>query len=229
MLLLLSTLLLSAVKAQDFALVKVTPNDGTNDAFKFCVGYGPDYGYNVDPLPSDPAHSDLTFHFSDLSNQPSQALCPTYADTESLNPLITADTVSLVNRGNCTFQEKATTLKEQFNGKGLITINNEDFVFSPAPNDTQAGELGMFVAIMAKSSFKELADFAGRHNGLGNVRGALYALPHESKFDPTLIAVWLLAMVCVTIGTLLSAQGLGNRPGSDRLVLLFLIKKIKLI
>ena len=38
--LLLTILLGVVVNAQDFALVKVTPNDGTNDAFKFCVGYG---------------------------------------------------------------------------------------------------------------------------------------------------------------------------------------------
>merc|ERR1711935_947183 len=214
--LLLTILLGVVVNAQDFALVKVTPNDGTNDAFKFCVGYGQDYGYKTE-LPSDPSHSDLTFHFSDLSAQPSLALCPDFSDTASLGPLISTDSVALVNRGNCTFQEKATTLKEQFSGKGLITINNEDFIFSPAPNDTAADDLSMFVAIMAKSSFADLSAFAARHNGLENVRGALYALPHESKFDPTLIAVWLLAMVCVTVGTLLSAQGISRGPsGADR-------------
>lgn len=196
-------------QAQDlgYALVHVTPNDGTTDAYKFCVGYGQEYGFAKE-LPVDPAHSDLTFDFSDLSSLSSQALCQNYTNNEIIASLITPNSATLVNRGNCTFQEKATMLKTQFNGNGLITVNNDDTIFSPAKSNESASDLEMFVAIMAKSSFAELSAFASRHNGFDNVRGAVYAIPHESKFDPTLIAVWFLAMICVTIGTMLSAEGI---------------------
>ena len=66
----------------------------------------------------------------------------------------------------------------------------------------------IFFYFIINFSFAELSAFASRHNGFDNVRGAVYAIPHESKFDPTLIAVWFLAMICVTIGTMLSAEGI---------------------
>ena len=56
-------------------------------------------------------------------------------------------------------------------------------------------------------SYYDLENFAKSHNGFTSLRGALYALPKQSKFDPTLICVWFLAMICVTIGTQLSADG----------------------
>ena len=105
-----------------------------------------DYGYENE-LPSDPSHSDLTFEFDDLTDLGSLALCKNYTGNDSIG---SSGGAALVKRGNCTFQEKATTWKYR-NGKGLITVNTDDSIFSPAITNSSASDLQMFVAIMANS------------------------------------------------------------------------------
>ena len=158
--------LFSLCLGQDLALVEVRPTDGSEGSFKFCVGYGQvgllpknlflcfplqDYGYDKE-LPTDAAHSDLTFEFDDLTELGSLALCKNYTDNDSID---SSGGAALVKRGNCTFQEKATTWKNR-NGNGLITVNTEDSIFPPGVSNSSASDLQMFVAIMANSRYTTL-------------------------------------------------------------------------
>ena len=105
-----------------------------------------DYGFDEE-LPSDPSHSDLTFEFDDLTDLGSLALCKNNTENDNIE---SSGGAALVNRGNCTFQEKATTWKNR-NGKGLITVNTDDSIFPPGISNSSASDLQMFVAIMANS------------------------------------------------------------------------------
>ena len=65
--------------------------------------------------------------------------------------------------------------------------------------------------------------FAAKSNGWHNLRGSMY-VPESSKFDPTLIPVWLIAVSCITLGTLLSGhQAMGHPRRVDRQQILSLI------
>ena len=58
--------------------------------------------------------------------------------------------------------------------------------------------------------------FAANSSGWDNLRGSMY-VPETSKFDPTLIPVWLIAVSCITLGTLLSGhQAMGGPQRIDR-------------
>ena len=58
--------------------------------------------------------------------------------------------------------------------------------------------------------------FAKNSSGWDNLRGSMY-VPETSKFDPTLIPVWLIAVSCITLGTLLSGhQAMGGPQRIDR-------------
>ena len=58
--------------------------------------------------------------------------------------------------------------------------------------------------------------FAANSSGWENLRGSMY-VPETSKFDPTLIPVWLIAVSCITLGTLLSGhQAMGGPQRIDR-------------
>merc|ERR1711962_1990177 len=121
----------------------------------------------------------------------------------------------LVQRGNCRFQEKAEEVKRN-GASGLITVNNESSIFVPGPSDNSSVNLGMFVAIIGKNSYEILEKFAANSSGWDNLRGSMY-VPEVSKFDPTLIPVWLIAVSCITLGTLLSGhQAMGGPRRVDR-------------
>ena len=70
--------------------------------------------------------------------------------------------------------------------------------------------------LVQKFSYDMLEVFAANSSGWENLRGSMY-VPETSKFDPTLIPVWLIAVSCITLGTLLSGhQAMGGPQRIDR-------------
>ena len=66
-------------------------------------------------------------------------------------------------------------------------------------------------------SYDKLQKFAMENSGWENIRGALFVPRDQSKFDPTLILIWIIAVSCVTIGSLLSSyQSLQGTIANER-------------
>ena len=75
---------------------------------------------------------------------------------------------------------------------------------------------GLPLNVILKLSYDMLEIFAANSSGWDNLRGSMY-VPETSKFDPTLIPVWLIAVSCITLGTLLSGhQAMGGPQRIDR-------------
>lgn len=198
----------------DYTLIEIKSKNDQANSITICAAFnGSDYGFrNMSTFPSSPYHSDLTFDFDDYYHKG-----PTYTCKNSTVPFEKPKNGSyvLVQRGNCKFQEKAEEVKRN-GGAGLITVNNESSLFVPAPSDNSSVNLGMFVAIIGKNSYEMLEVFAANSSGWDNLRGSMY-VPETSKFDPTLIPIWLIAVSCITLGTLLSGhQAMGGPQRIDR-------------
>jgi len=209
-----ATLLCVGVKSDDYTLIQIKPKNEQTESITICAAFnGEDYGFrNMSTFPTSAYHSDLTVDFDDFYHKG-----PTYTCKNSTIPIEKPRNGSyvLVQRGNCRFQEKAEEIKRN-GGGGLITVNNESSIFVPGPSDNSSVNLGMFVAIIGKNSYEMMEVFAAKSNGWHNLRGSMY-VPESSKFDPTLIPVWLIAVSCITLGTLLSGhQAMGHPRRVDR-------------
>jgi len=204
----------TVVKCDDYTLIEVKSKNEQANSITICAAFnGEDYGFrNMSTFPSSPYHSDLTFDFDNFYQKG-----PTYTCKNSTVPMekVKNGSYVLVQRGNCRFQEKAEEVKRN-GASGLITVNNESSIFVPGPSDNSSVNLGMFVAIIGKNSYEMLEKFAANSSGWDNLRGSMY-VPEVSKFDPTLIPVWLIAVSCITLGTLLSGhQAMGGPRRVDR-------------
>jgi len=135
--------------------------------------------------------------------------------------LTPSDDTVLVSRGVCTFQEKAESVKNR-SGVGLITVNTDSTIFVPANSSNTTGDdeesekssvnLKMFVGVISDSSYAKMAEMASKYGGWqeASLRGALY-IQKDTSFDPTLIPVWIIAVSCIGIGTIISGyQAVSN-------------------
>jgi hypothetical protein len=212
-----------SVATAEYTLIRINSIKNQTDQTTICAAYNPqDYGFlsTNDPLyPTDPYHSDLTLYFNNFVPFGNSSLCKEH---QGDNGTINTDDTVLVSRGVCTFQEKAESVKNK-NGVGLITVNTDSTIFVPANSSNTTGDdespenessvnLKMFVGVISDSSYAKMAEMASKYGGWqeAKLRGALY-IKKDTSFDPTLIPVWIIAISCIGIGTMISGyQALSN-------------------
>lgn len=207
-------LLILSVAQAEFTLIQINSSQNQSDHTTICAAYNPhDYGFisvNDPNYPSDPYHSDLTLYFNNFVPYGNKSQCK---DNNSNDGTIKKDDTVLVARGTCTFQEKAESVKNG-GGAGLITVNNDSTIFVPSNQsddkvsaDKSSVNLKMFVGVISIDSFSKMENMANKYGGWNSaaLRGALF-IEKDKTFDPTLIPVWLIAVSCIAIGTLISGK-----------------------
>lgn len=187
--------LLPAVAAE-FAIIRLANEAGQTD-IDVCASYSRAFGF-AEELPESPTSSSNFIQFSDKYNLGQNAFC------NDSDAIAEANSVTLVERGMCPFQDKSRNAKQSAGGAlfGLISVNNDTTPLSPPGTTSNATDLKMFVATLSNSSYQIIHDLGV---GGGQVRGILYAPAHK-LVDWTLLPMFLIALTAVTLGGWLSGS-----------------------
>jgi len=194
--------LLPAVAAE-FAIIRLANEAGQTD-IDVCASYSRSFGF-AEELPESPTLSSNFIQFSDKYNLGQNAFC------NDSDAIAEANSVTLVERGMCPFQDKSRNAKQSAGGAlfGLISVNNDTTPLSPPGTTSNATDLKMFVATLSNASYQIIHDLGV---GGGQVRGILYAPAHK-LVDWTLLPMFLIALTAVTLGGWLSGSGIPSTAG----------------
>eukprot|EP01130_Rhizamoeba_saxonica_P018813 TRINITY_DN9557_c0_g1_i1.p1 TRINITY_DN9557_c0_g1~~TRINITY_DN9557_c0_g1_i1.p1 ORF type:complete len:504 (-),score=62.78 TRINITY_DN9557_c0_g1_i1:36-1547(-) len=115
----------------------------------------------------------------------------------------------LINRGNCSFYEKAI-IAQNLGAFGVIIINNSSDIFPPQGNETEFSNINIPVAMLSNGDAKTLRE-------LNINQGILYA-PVTGMMDPNIFVTLIIATSLVVLGSIWAntdASGPVNDESSD--------------
>ncbi|KAK7096664.1 signal peptide peptidase-like 2B isoform X2 [Littorina saxatilis] len=178
-------LLAIKVAEAEVGLVKVDVSGGSDKENTFCINYNSLYN----TLPTT---------YDGLVALPVVDYSYTYGCYDNFTDSVQGKVVA-VSRGNCTFAEKAALIQSLGGTVALVVdYSNATQMAVPGGNSTSYQEVNITVAVMLHSDFKTLMDL------VPDVKVWLYS-PQRPEFDPTIIAIFALASLCVVTGALWSA------------------------
>ncbi|KJE94933.1 hypothetical protein CAOG_05473 [Capsaspora owczarzaki ATCC 30864] len=187
---LLSTVLLvacTALAAADLALLDMTrpTSSHSEDTDTFCFVYNPAF--------ANLALRSETPTMAVVQATPADACTPLLGNAT----LLYAGRAVLVDRGNCTFGDKAKQIQEA-GGLLVVVINTDDSAFVPGGNASVYAEVHIPVGMLASSDGRTLV--AAVQAGSANLRVQVRT-PSMPTIDPSFFVMCLIAMVTTVAAT----------------------------
>lgn len=174
------TVVLSQTRA-DYGLVYYKASGQSEWQNHVCVTFNP-YIHTLPADQDDAIHGMLKDFYTDFGCYDSKA----YSQSSAAGDIVA------VARGNCTFIEK-TDMAEKHKAKGVIVVT--DTYVLPGLNQTlDIGRFNITIASMLASDYKDIQSVGS------SVELMMYSPLEEDKFDPCIVIIFALAVVCITIG-----------------------------
>ncbi|VDI74725.1 signal peptide peptidase-like 2B [Mytilus galloprovincialis] len=180
------TLSEAAASVNNIGLVYGRQEGKTEWSDPICLTYNPQYLSTHNPLPTEEKYA-IRGLFKDFTPDYGCDDSGAYDGGSALNKIVA------VARGNCTFVEK-TDMAEQHQAKAVIVVSST--YVSPGINQTS--DIHRFTipsGTMLKSDFIKIQKLGK------TVELMIYAPEVSDKlFDPCMVVIFLLAVVCVAVG-----------------------------
>ncbi|XP_052059535.1 signal peptide peptidase-like 2B isoform X2 [Mytilus californianus] len=175
----------AAASTNNIGLVYGRQEGKTEWSDPVCLTYNPQYLSIQNPLPSQEKNA-IRGLFKDFTPDYGCGDSSVYDGGSALNKIVA------VARGNCTFVEK-TDMAQQHQAKAVIVVSST--YVSPGINQTS--DIHRFTiptGTMLKSDFIKIQKLGK------SVELMIYAPEVSDKFDPCMVVIFLLAVVCVAVG-----------------------------
>ena len=178
--LILLTIFLSQTRA-DYGLVYGKPAGESVWQVHVCVTYNP----NIHTLPTQQDYA-IRGLLQDFSTD--------YGcyDSKAYDKSSTANDIVAVARGNCTFIEK-TDMAQKHRAKGVIVVTDQ-YVLPGLNQTSDVGRFNITIASMIKTDYSLIKNLGK------SVDLMMYSPIVEDKFDPCIVVIFALSVMCIAIG-----------------------------
>ncbi|XP_054710112.1 signal peptide peptidase-like 2B [Uloborus diversus] len=152
--------------------------ESSSEKENFCIIYFKEFA----PLPQE--KSEAKFHFwEDTSNVD---WCEDHPEIDSKSKIL------LLNKNNCSISDQARNVQDR-GGEGILFITERGRVGHYQTNDTAAQMINISVGLISENSVDRLKKMDN------TVTVRLFA-PLSMNFDFSLLVIWVIALITVTIG-----------------------------
>ncbi|GBN53469.1 Signal peptide peptidase-like 2B [Araneus ventricosus] len=153
--------------------------ESSTEKENFCIIYFKEFG----SLPEEKSNAE--FHI--LLDDSKLDWCEDHPESEPKSKVV------LLSRGNCSMSIQALNIQER-GGKGVFFITHSGKVTNNNMNDTAAESINITVGLISENSAERLKE-------MGNTVTVRLFAPQSINFDFSLLIIWIIAMVTISIGS----------------------------
>ncbi|GIY83587.1 signal peptide peptidase-like 2B [Caerostris darwini] len=176
--------------------------ESSSEKENFCIIYFKEFT----TLPEE--KSNAQFHV--LQDDSKLDWCEDHPESDPKNKVI------LLIKGNCSISVQALNIQDR-GGRGVFFITHSGKVADIDVNDTAAESINITVGLISENS-------AERLKGMGQSVSVKLFAPHNLSFDFSLLVIWVIAMITISIGSYWSGhirfaifcKEMSSLPGGER-------------
>ncbi|GFY38131.1 signal peptide peptidase-like 2B [Trichonephila inaurata madagascariensis] len=152
--------------------------ESSTEKENFCIIYFKEFG----SLPEEKSKA----HFHILLDNSKLDWCENHPESDPNSKVV------LLSKGNCSISTQALNIQDR-GGKGVFFITHSGKVANIDINDTTAESINITVGLISENS-------AERLKAMENTVTVKLFAPHSINFDFSLLVIWIIAMITVSIG-----------------------------
>ncbi|GFT57891.1 signal peptide peptidase-like 2B [Nephila pilipes] len=176
--------------------------ESSTEKENFCIIYFKEFG----SLPEE--KSKANFHI--LLDNSELDWCENHPESDPKSKVV------LLSKGNCSISTQALNIQDR-GGKGVFFISHSGKVANIDINDTTVESINITVGLISENSAKRL-------KAMGNTVTVILFAPYSVNFDFSLLVIWIIAMITVSIGAYWSGhirfaiffKEMNSLPGGER-------------
>ncbi|GFX36698.1 signal peptide peptidase-like 2B [Trichonephila clavipes] len=152
--------------------------ESSTEKENFCIIYFKEFGF----LPEEKSKA----HFHILLDNSNLDWCENHPESDPNSKVV------LLSKSNCSISTQALNIQDR-GGKGVFFITHSGKVANIDINDTTAESINITVGLISENS-------AERLKAMENTVTVKLFAPHSINFDFSLLVIWIIAMITVSIG-----------------------------